>query len=153
MIVPNLHGRFQPLRRLVERNPIATVHRELSALEGGVVADDHAVTGRIEFDDIERLGRGEAQALALADGIKFDALVMAEDLAVKIDNLTAVLLGQLRLLEEPAVVFVRHEANLHALLFVGRFELAVARHFAGVALGLFAKWKQGACQLLLPQRE
>ena len=56
-------------------------------------------------------------------------------------------------LEKAAVIVVRHEADFHAFLLVGGLELAMARHGAGVALGLFAQRKQGARQLVLPQRK
>ena len=55
--------------------------------------------------------------------------------------------------KELAVILVRHEADFHALLLVGDLEIAVARHFARVALGLFAERKNRARELILSQRE
>ncbi len=63
------------------------------------------------------------------------------------------LLDEVRLLEKAAVIVVRHEADFHALLLVGGLEVAMPRHFARVALGLFAERKHRARQLVLPQRK
>ena len=91
--------------------------------------------------------------LPLADRVELNAFVLAQHLALEVDDLAAVLLHQLGLLQELPVVVVRHEADLHALLLVGRLELAVMRHRAGIALGLLAQRKHRARQLILPQRE
>ena len=40
--------------------------------------DDHARLGRVERDDIERFGRGDAEAAALADRVMEDAVVAAK---------------------------------------------------------------------------
>ena len=63
------------------------------------------------------------------------------------------LLHEVRGLEKAAVVVVRHETDFHALFLVGGLEIAMPRHFAGVALGLFAERKEDARQLILPERE
>src|ERR1039458_7929846 len=62
-------------------------------------------------------------------------------------------LHEVRRLEKTAVIIVRHETDFHALLLVGGLELAVPRHFARVALGLFTERKNHARELILPQRE
>ena len=77
---------------------------------------------------------------------------MAKDRSVQIHNFAAMLLDEVRLLEKAAVIVVRHEADFHAFLLVGGLEVAMPRHFARVALGLFAQRKQRARQLVLPQR-
>src|ERR1700734_3612463 len=63
------------------------------------------------------------------------------------------LLRQARLLEETAVVVVRHETDLHALLLVRRLEIAMPRHGPGIALGFLAERKDGARELVLAQRK
>src|SRR5204862_1665750 len=78
---------------------------------------------------------------------------MPDDLAMKIHDCAAMLFHKLRLLQKSAVTIVLHETDFHAFLFVSRFERAMARHLASVALGLFAERKQSAGQLLLPQRK
>ena len=133
--------------------PVAIRRDEFVAVERGFVADDDAVVLRVQFDHIDRLGRGDAESFALADGVKFNAVVMAEDVAVHIHDLAAMLLHEVRLLEKAAVIVVRHEADFHALFLVGGLELAMPRHFARVALGLFAERKNRARQLVLPQRK
>ena len=133
--------------------PVAAVGGEFIAVERRFVADDDAVVFRVQFDHINRLGRGDAQAFALADGVKLNAVVMAEDVAVQIHDFAAMLLHEVRRLEKAAVIVVRHEADFHALLLVGGLELAMPRHFARVALGLFAERKNRPRQLVLPQRE
>ena len=57
------------------------------------------------------------------------------------------------MLQKFSVIVVRHKTDFHALLFVGRLEIAMPRDLAGVALGLFAERKHGAGKLLLPQRK
>ena len=153
MVVTDFGRDLDWLRQFVERMPVAAVGDEFVAVERGIVADHHAIIFRIQFHDINRLGRGDAEALALADGVKFDAVVMAEHVAVQIHDFAAMLLHEVRLLEKAAVIVVRHEADFHALLLVGGLELAMPRHFARVALGLFAERKNRARELVLPQRE
>src|SRR3954463_45465 len=79
--------------------------------------------------------------------------MMAEDAAMQVNDLTAMLLGQMRLLQKAPIILVRHEADFHALLFVGRFQIAMPRHFPRIALGLAAQWKEGAAELVLAQRK
>ena len=68
---------------------------------------------------------------------------------MEIHDFAFVFLDELGLLQKPAVILVRHEADLHALLLVRGLEIAMAGDFAGVALGLFAEGKHGAGELLL----
>ena len=151
MIVTDFRGDFDRLREFVERNPVAIAGGKFVTVERGFVAHDDAIIFRVQFHDINRLGRGDAQTLALADGVKCDAVMMAEHMAVHVRDFAAMLLHEVRLLEKAAVIIVRHEADFHALLLVGGLELAMPRHFARVALGLFAERKHRARKLVLPQ--
>ena len=153
MIVTDLGRHFDGPVQLVKRMPVAAFRDEFIAVQRGIVADHHAIVFRIQFDDINRLGRGDAQALALADGVKFNAVMVAQHLAVQIHDFAAMLLREAGLLEEAAVIVVRHETDFHALFLVRRLELAMPRHFPRVALGLFAERKNRARELVLPQRE
>src|ERR1035437_7669441 len=153
MIVTNLRRHFDWPGQFVERMPIAAVGDKFIAVERGVIADDDTIILRIQFDDVDRLRRRDAETFALADGVKFNAVAMAEDVTVQIHNLSAMLLHKVRGLEKAAVIVVRHETDFHALLLVGVFEIAMPRHFARVALGLFAERKNRASELILPQRE
>src|SRR5688572_27614935 len=79
--------------------------------------------------------------------------MMPEDCAARVHDLTAMLLHEVRLLEKAAVVVVRHEANLHALLLVGGLEVAMPGHLPRIALRLLPERKDRARQLILSQRE
>src|SRR5471032_2821573 len=153
MVVTNLRRDFDWLGQLVERMPVAAVGGEFIAVERGIVADDDAIVFRIEFHNVNRLARRDAEAFALAYGVERDAIVLAEDVAVQVHDVAARFLHEVRRLEKSAVILVRHETDFHALLLVGGLEIAMPRHFAGVALGLFAERKQDARELILPQRE
>ena len=151
MVVTDFYRGFDFHRRGLERYPVASLHREFIAIQRRVVAHNDAVVRRIQFNHIDRLGRGDAQTLPLADGVKFNAIVVAEDAPVQIHNLAAMLLREVRLPEKFSVILVRHETNLHAFLFFGGLQLALAGGFARVALGLVAHREQGAGQLVLPE--
>jgi len=153
MVVTDFRRHFDWFRQLVERMPVAAVSREFIAVERGIVADDDAIIFRVEFHNVNRLGRRDAESFALADGVKLDAIMMAQNMAVQIHDVAAMLLHEVRLLEKAAVIVVRHEADFHALLLVGGLEIAMSSHFARVTLGLFAERKNRARKLVLPQRE
>ena len=119
----------------------------------GIIADDDAIIFRIQFHNVNRLAGRDAETFALADGVKFNAVVMAENVAVNIRDFAAMLLHEVRRLEKAAVIVVRHETDFHALLLVGGLELAIPRHSAGVALGLFTERKNRARELILSERE
>src|SRR5256885_1059178 len=77
----------------------------------------------------------------------------AENVSVEINNVALMFLDEIRLLQKSAVVVIRHEADLHAFLFIRSLKVAVAGDFAGIRLGLFAERKHRACQLILSQRK
>ena len=78
MIVTNLRRDFDRLRQFVKRMPVAAVGHKFIAVERGIVADDDTIIFRIEFHNINRLARRDAESFALADGVKRDAVVLAE---------------------------------------------------------------------------
>src|SRR5882724_8092644 len=82
MIVPYLHQRFEALRRVSERNPVATIDKKLFTIERSIVTDHDAVIGCVKLDDIKRLGRGNSQTFSLADSIKFNSIVMSKKLSL-----------------------------------------------------------------------
>ena len=86
MIIPNFSRHLQALGRGLEGNPIATFNVELRTVQCRFVPDDYPVVGSVQVDDVERPGGGKLQALALADREEFDAFVMAENLALLIDD-------------------------------------------------------------------
>src|ERR1041384_1861031 len=79
--------------------------------------------------------------------------MLTEHAAMYIDDVSGVLLHQFRLLKEPAIILVWHEADFHALFFVCRLKVALARDLARIALRQLAQREERARQLLLPQRK
>ena len=153
MVVTDFRRDFDWRGQLVERMPVAIACGEFITVERGIITDDNAIIFHVEFHHIHRLRRGDAKTFALADGVKRDAIMLAEDVAMQIHDVAAMLLHEVRRPEKAAVIVVRHETDFHALLLVGDLEIAVARHFARVALGLFAERKNRARELILSQRE
>src|ERR1043165_9366836 len=102
MCVANLYGRLNPLGGGIVGNPVAAVGDKFIPLESRILTNNHTVGDRIEFQDVKRFWRGNAQAFALPNRVKFNAFVIAKDLASEIDDLAAVFLRQFCLLEELA---------------------------------------------------
>ena len=125
------------------------MRNEFVPFKGRVVAHHDPVGGRVQFDDIQRPGGGDAQAFALANCIELDSVVVTQHRALDVNNLAAMLLHQPGLLQESAIIVVRHETNLRALFFIGRLEFAMAGDFPRVGFGFVPKRKQGASQLVL----
>src|SRR5467141_3896554 len=100
MVVTNLCGDFQILSGGIEGNPVATINHELVTIERRIIAHHDAVIRHIKLDDIQPLGRGDTESFALADGVKFDTLMMTEHLAGKVYNLATMLFHEIRLLEK-----------------------------------------------------
>ena len=119
---------------------LATANEELDKAQVNW-ADDHAVFLGVEFEDVQRVGRADAKAFALADGVKFDAVMMPEHAAVQVDDFASMLFGEAGLLQEAAIVIIRHETNLHALFLVGSLKIAVAGDIASVAFSFLPQRK------------
>src|SRR5689334_19758966 len=151
MVVTNLRSRFDGSRWSLPWDPVATLHAEFSAIEHRFVADDDAVALRIEFHDVKRLRRRDAQSLSLANGVKLNAVVLPEHAPVNVHDVALMLLHEIRLLEKLPVVLVGHETDFHALLLVGGLELTIARDLARVTLRQFAEREHRAGKLLLFQ--
>src|SRR5688572_6196271 len=151
MIISNSRSDRHLRWRRDERNPVTALDSKLASLEVGLVADDHPVVHGIKVNNIERTRGGNAQAFALADRVKFNAVVLAKHASLKIDNVPLMFFDELRLLEKASVVFVGHETNLHALLLVGGLQVAFPRDFARVVLGQLAEREDGARKLVLAQ--
>src|ERR1700677_3837343 len=67
--------------QLGDGDPVEAVGEEVAGEEVFVGADGDLVGVGVDGEDVERVGAGEAEALALADGEALDAFVMADDLA------------------------------------------------------------------------
>src|SRR5579859_4799545 len=102
MIVADLHSCRDLLWWSVKGNPVAALHDEFVAVERGFIPDHDAVMLRVQFDHVHRLRRGDAQAFALANGVKLNALVVPEHMPVQVHDLAAMLLREVRLLEKLA---------------------------------------------------
>jgi hypothetical protein len=153
MVVADFRRHFDGLRQLIEGMPVATVGDELIAVERGIIADDDAIIFRVQLHDVDGFRRGDAETFALADGVERDAVVLAEDVTVQVHDVAARFLHKVGLLQKAAVIVIRHEADFHALFLVGGLEIAMTRHFARIALGLFTERKNRARKLILSQRE
>jgi hypothetical protein len=107
------------------RTTFQAIGDDLIAIERGIITNDDSLVRWVEFQDVERFGAGEAQPPALAEGVELDAFVVAQNLALQIDNLAPMRFNQLRLSQKPAVVVVRHEANLPFFFLSGQERVSV----------------------------
>src|SRR5258705_13786542 len=98
MIVADFGGDFDGSRGHLERNPITAFDAKVDSFESRVVADDDPIVLRVQIDDVEGTRGREAEALALADGIELDAVVMTEHTPLHINDFAAVFFHELRLL-------------------------------------------------------
>src|SRR5687768_13882557 len=98
MVVTNLYRRTESFRRSLVRNPVATLDNEFITIKGCFSAHHHAIVCRIQFDDIQRSWRHEAKTFALANSVEFNAVVMTEHAARRIDDFTAMFLSEFGLL-------------------------------------------------------
>ena len=110
--------------------------------------DDHAASGRVEMDDVERLADGDADAAPLADRVVDDAVVAAEHAAVDVDDVAGLAGAGLEPLDDVGVVPVGHEADVLAVVLVGDGEAELARRRAGLGLGHGAERKAQEVELL-----
>src|SRR6266700_1637799 len=108
---------------MVERYPVATINGKFIPVQRRFVSYDHPVGGYVELHDVEWFWRGNSQTLALADRIEFDAIMAPEHVAMDVHDFAAMLLSEIGLLEELAVVIVGHETDFHALFFIGGLEI------------------------------
>ena len=73
-------------------------------------------------------------------------------MAVDINDFTAVLLNQIRLLKEPAIVVVWHKTNFIALRFLSQFRIAkIFSHFTNFSLSITSQGKQSSAKKVLLQ--
>ncbi len=108
----------------------------------------------VDGEDVDGLAGGEAEALALADGVIVDAGVAADDGAVFGDDVAFVIIqrnifGAGIGVNELDVVAVGHEAEFHAFGLFGDGKIGVARDVADFFLGEFAEREVAAGELFL----
>jgi len=153
IVVANLGGYLdRPSQFLIA--PIGLGEEAVVAQKIVVVADDDTLPGRINVDDVDGTAMAAAKALALADGVEFNALVVAHEGAVlEIDAAgVKILFSEVRF-EERGVVIAGNEADFLAVFLVVGFEAHLFRNRPDFRLGQAAKGEDGAGQLLLPQAE
>src|SRR5581483_1649718 len=151
VVITDFGGHFDFRRRHFPGNPVAALDGKLATVQCRFGTDHDTIARSVQFDHIHRRRRTQPQTAALPDGVKLEAFVMTEHLAVEIDNFAAMLLRELRLLEEATVIVIRHETDFHALLLVGGLELALARDIARVRLRQLAEREESTRELLLSQ--
>src|SRR5689334_7806995 len=100
MIVAYLDCGLERSGRSIERNPVATLNDKRIALKSGIVTYHDSVGCWIQLDYVQRCGGGNAEALALANRVELDAVVVAKDLALRVDDFAPVLCGQPGLLQK-----------------------------------------------------
>ena len=112
----------------------------------------------MDVEDVERVGRGEAEALALADGEALDAFVVADDFAGGGDEFAGgvgerfVLLVEVGL-EEGVVVAAGDEADLLRVGLGCDVEAGLCGHDADGWLLHLAEREEGAGELVLREAE
>ncbi len=125
-------------------DPVEAVGVEVAGEEVGVGADGDLMGVRVDVEDVEGLGAGEAEAFALADGEGLDALVVADDFAGGGDEFSGgvgeglVLLVEVGL-EEGVVVSAGDEADLLGVGLGGDVETGFGGHDADGWLLHFAE--------------
>src|SRR6266513_1605442 len=92
----------------------------------------------VDVDDVERVARGEPEPSPLADRVRGDALVPAEDFSLTVHDRARTEDRGVAPPQEASVVIVRHEADLLALRLVGRNETEPARVGPHLGLGQLA---------------
>ncbi len=141
-----------------DRDPVETVGEEVAGLEIFVGAYRHLMGVGVDGEDVERVGAGDAEALALAYGEALDAFVMADDFAGGSDEF-ACGVGQVFTLfvevglEEGVVVAAGDEADLLRVGLLGDGEACVGGHLADGWLLHLAEGEDGAAELLLREAE
>ena len=143
---------------LGDGDPVEAVGEEVAGEEIFVGAYGDLVGVGVDVEDVERVGAGEAEALALADGEALDAFVVADDFAGGGDEFAGgvgevfALLVEVGL-EEGVVVAAGDEADLLRVGLRGYGEAGVGGHLADGGLLHLAEGEEGAAELLLREAE
>jgi len=139
-------------------DPVEAVGEEIAGEKIFVGADGDPVGVGVDGEDVERVGRGEAEALALAYGEALDAFVVTDDLAGGGDEFAGgvgelfVLLVEVRL-QESVVVAAGDEADLLRVGLGRDGEAGFGGHLADFGLAHLAEGEEGARELVLREAE
>ena len=87
--------------------------------EGGFGAYSDGVLVHVLATDVDRLPQGQSQSLALAQGVVDGAAVLANDLALQVEEVAACIFLALLLFHKAYIVPIGHKADILALPLVG----------------------------------
>ena len=128
MAVADFHGGFQAgvvagISDAGYRMPVHPIDLELLANQIPGIADDDAVSCRIEIDDITRTRRTAGQPFALSDRKQLDALMFTEEIPGDIVNFATVkfaftLLGT----QKHLVIVAGNKTDFLTIHFVSHFK-------------------------------
>ncbi len=122
---------------LVGQKGVYAAHGYMAA-EGFLAgSEDNAVIAGADAGYVKGLGECDAESAALAKGVIEDALVLAEDLAVRIKYGAG--MGNGFLAEGVSVVALAGETQLHAVGLVGNIKSSCAGQAANLLFGELSK--------------
>ncbi len=139
-------------------DPVDSVDGEGGDVERGLGADGDLAGGLVDVEDVEGVGGGDAEALALADGEVVDAGVLAEwGTGGGDEGAGGIGEGQALLFEvvcdELLVVAAGDEADFLGVGLIGEGELTGARDVADLRLGEVTEGEEGVGELVLSEAE
>src|SRR5438874_11796655 len=123
MAVANLHAKIDIFARQIARDPIRPIDFEFVADQIFSVADDHAISLRIDIDDVTRPKRSARQSFALTDREQFNAFVFADEVSSDIVNLAAMKFVFAEMgTQESLVIVAWNETNFLAVDLIRDFQ-------------------------------
>lgn len=133
--------------------PGAVAQKGLAYEQGLARTEDHGIGGQGQLDDIERFRPRDAESLALSEGVGGEALVLAEELAIAMDDRSwAKGLGR-GAAEKARDPLVTDEADVLALALVGGGQSAFGGQGPDRLLGHRAERETRMGELFLAQRK
>lgn len=100
------------MRRRAAAYPVEVYNIRLAAEQLAITAEDDLVRERADIADIQRRGCGDAEPLALADGIVYHALVLTQNIAGLVHKIPALRSAPGVLFNDPGIVPVRDKADI-----------------------------------------
>ena len=111
-------------------------------------ADHDPPPRRLQPQHVERLRRGDADALALTDGEMGDAAMPAEHSAGFVDDIAGLAGLRAQAGDDVGVGALRHKADILAVRLVGDRQVELAGQRAGLVLGQAAERKAQEIELV-----
>ena len=151
-LVAGFYGDADNFGRFVKRDPVEVVRDEGTAVEGRAGGEDDFVFLHVLPADVHRRRKGKAEALSLADGVADDTLMLAENMALGVDELSGCEAFSGIMLDEVAVVTVHDEADVLGVVLTGVDEAVLLGYLSNLFLrGEVPERKHGVRELLLGQ--